>query len=756
MNLKGWLFYLFSIVIVNLYGQLPGISIQRAEGKITLDAILDEPEWRKADVAKDFRQYFPTDTALAKVKTEIRLTYDDQFIYIAAIVRSVANRNYVTPSLRRDFRGEANDGISIVFDTFKDKTNAFLFGVNPFGVQREGLIANGGDDFTLNWDNKWFSHVQIYEDHWIAEMAVPFKTIRFKENLDSWFVNFYTIDSHRAERSTWSPISRNFQITNIATNRELRWDQPLKHPGPNISVIPYLAAGKQRDFEKGTPTNNTLQVGGDAKIAVGPALNLDLTVNPDFSQVEVDQQVTNLDRFEIFFPERRQFFLENADLFSSFGVDGTRPFFSRRIGVTRSVTTGQNIQNMIYGGLRLSGKINNNTRVGLLNMQTGEDAENDLPSTNYTVATLQQKVFTRSNIGFVFVNKQAFQDSVNGDFTWSPMKYSRLGGVDFNLASKDNRWNGKAFYHHSFQQNNPDSAYAYGGFLNYSTPAISVELFGRNVGGNYNPEVGFVRRKDIRQIASTTWYNFYPKRGKIQSHGPGFDHDLVYNDNTIQADDAIAKGLNSSFNMGALDFDINFMYRVRWRSTANFNIRFRKEYTYLFSEFDPSGTNGPKLPAGTEYNPLMIVAQFNSDARKKLFVNLSTRSGEYFNGTRLNLQGTITYRYQPLGFASLDVAYNRINLPKPYNSADLFLIGPRIDLTFTKSLFWTTFVQYNSQIDNLNINSRLQWRFKPVSDFFLVYTDNYFAEVNRNGDFLYIGQPKFRALVMKFTYWINL
>jgi hypothetical protein len=720
----------------------PSVSIKRASAPIVLDAVLDEPDWQTAQVASHFMQFFPTDTVLGKAQTEIRLTYDEHFIYIGAKLNNLGPRKYVTPSLRRDFRGEANDGISIVLDTFKDRTNAFFFGVNPFGVQREGLVSNGGgtgdDDFTLNWDNKWYSEAKIYDDYWIAEIAIPFKTIRFKEGLTSWNVNFYRIDSEYAERTTWSPIPRNFDIVNLASLKELIWDEPLKKPGTNVSVIPYTALNTSRNFEKDLPTNTQLQIGGDAKIAVGPALNLDLTVNPDFSQVEVDQQVTNLDRFEIFFPERRQFFLENADLFSGFGVEGTRPFFSRRIGIARDTSTGQNIQNTIYGGLRLSGKINNNTRIGLLNMQAGKESEIKLPSTNYTVATIQQKVFARSNVGFIFVNKQAFQDSIGGEFTSRPESYSRTAGVDFNLASKDNRWTGKAFYHRSFDETKSDSAFALGGLLNYSDVKWDVLVFTRSVGANFNPEVGFVRRKDIRQLASTTWYNFYPRQSNLQSHGPGFDFDMVGNE-----------------TYGFLDWDYNLLYRFRWRTTARFNIRLRRQYTYLFNGFDPSGSGGLELQSGTDYKNNLIVGEFLSDARKKFFYIISSRIGQYFNGSLVNLEGVLTYRYQPWGFASLDFSYNRIRLPKPYNSADLFLIGPRVDLTFTRKLFWTTFVQYNSQINNLNINSRFQWRFKPVSDLFIVYTDNYLAE-SGNNEFLRIGQPKNRALVLKLTYWLNI
>lgn len=718
---------------------------------------MDEADWQSAQVASRFMQYFPYDTSLAKGQTEVRLMYDHENIYLFAKMHNLGPRTYVTPSLRRDFRGEANDGFTVVFDPFQDRTNGFVFGTNPFGVQREGLIANGGgvgqNDFSLNWDNKWYSASAIHDGYWVTEMAIPFKTLRFKEGLDKWFINFYRIDSQHAERSTWSPIPRNFDIVNMAFNRDLIWDRPLRTPGANISLIPYVAGGRARDFARGTPTTRNLDFGADAKVALGPALNLDLTVNPDFSQVEVDQQVTNLDRFEIFFPERRQFFLENADLFSSFGVEGTRPFFSRRIGVVRDESIGQNIQNAIPFGARLSGKITNNTRIGLLNMQAGRDVSIGLPSTNFTVATVQQKVFARSNFGFMLVNKQAFQDSVGGRFTRSPKNYNRVLGFDYNLASKNNRWNGKFFYHREFDEKRLDSAFATGGFINYGSVNWQVDVFVRNVGANYNPETGFVRRADFLQWAATVWRNFYPARGRVQSHGPGFDFDLLGNQRYTSIRTDVDLG---NLEIKLLDWDANLMYRIRWRSTANFNVRLRTEYTYLFFPFDPSGTQGQRLPANTDYRVPLLVASYVSDARKKFFFNVATRSGGYFNGTRLNLSGAINYRYQPYGFASLDFTFNRIQLPAPYNDANLFLIGPRLDFTFSRNVFWTTFFQYNSQIANLNINSRFQWRFKPVSDLFIVYTDNYLAESFANGRTFFVGPPRNRALVLKLTYWFNI
>ena len=726
---------IFSIVI-----QAQSINGVFTHQPIKIDGVLDEA-WSLADSAYDFNQYFPFDSSLAEAPTVAKILYDENYIYVLGIMYNKTGlRKYVTPSLRRDFRGAANDSFSVIFDPFKDNTNGILFGINPFGVRREGLIVNGGsgqNSLSLDWDNKWIGEVKQYDGYWLAEMAIPFKTLRYAKNQETWNINFYRVDSEYAERSTWSPIQRNFSIINMASLGTLEWDKPTGKPGVNISVIPYVAANAYRDYIEEGHDSDGFSFGTDLKYAITPGLNLDVTINPDFSQVEVDQQVTNLDRFEIFFPERRQFFLENADLFSSFGNRGTRPFFTRRIGVAQDTATGQNIQNKIPLGFRLSGKVNDALRLGVLSMQSEADKQNGLPSYNFSVLTLQQKLLARSSVNFLLVNKQTFESESNfntADFE----TYNRTIGTDFNLASADNLWNGKVFYHRSIEEKEGvEDPYASGLNLNYSNYALSVDVFSQVVGAGYNPTAGFVRRTGIRQLASTIQYDFFPERGKIQRHGPGFDFDMVGN-NTY----------------GFLDWDINLLYNIGFRNTAIFSSRFRRQYTYLFDPFDPSQSDALELPADTEYYNYQFVASYNSDARKKLFYEIRTRSGQYFNGYRWNLGGALSYRYQPLGFTSIDFNINRIVLPEPYNTETLFLVGPRFDLTFTKKLFLTTFFQYNSQIENMNVNARLQWRFAPVSDLFLVYTDNYFAY--QDDGFVRFGGSKIRAITFKLTYWFNL
>ncbi|TDQ14703.1 carbohydrate binding protein with CBM9 domain [Algoriphagus boseongensis] len=716
------------------------IQFKRVNKPIEIDGVIDE-EWAIADSAFNWMQYFPFDSSLAVNQSVAKVLFDDKNIYILGVMYSdKKEKEYVTPSLRRDFRGSANDNFTVIFDTFQDRTNAFTFGINPFGVQREGLVVNGGtgeSSFSLDWDNVWKGEARQYEGYWVAEMAIPFNTLRFNEGQTEWNINFYRIDSESAERSTWAPIPRNFTLFNLASLWVGNWEEPTKKGGKNLSVIPYISGNSSTNFEANTETKSGLSAGFDVKYGITPGLNLDLTVNPDFSQVEVDQQVTNLDRFEIFFPERRQFFLENADLFSNYGNRGTRPFFSRRIGVSRDESTGQNIESTIPFGARISGKANDNLRVGVLSMQVADDQTAGLPSYNYSMVSLQQKVFARSNISAFLVNKQTFQNPKEySDSLYN--EWDRTFGVDYNLASEDNRITGKFFYHQNINQAKVDSAFAAGIELQYSVPKWSLDMRAQAVGANYVPEVGFVRRTDIQQLAMTYRRSIFPSSGGVQRHGPGLDFDIVGND-----------------TYGFLDWDMNFLYDINWKSSARFSLRLRRQYTYLFNGFDPSGTGGLRLPANTEYTNNLFIARYESDERKKVSFNLSTRSGQYFNGTRINLEGGVQWRYQPLGFTSIDFAYNRIRLPKPYNSSNLFLIGPRFDFTFSKELFWTTFVQYNSQIDNVNINSRLQWRFAPVSDIFLVYTDNYLAEMNPDG-FIEFGGSKSRAIVFKMTYWLNL
>ncbi len=711
--------------------------IKRTTDLIRIDGVLDESVWQTAEVAGNFTQYFPFDSLPGESQSEVMMTYDDQFLYFAAKMYNLTpDRDYVLNSLRRDYRGNL-DGITLVLDPFQDNTNAFQFGINPYGVQREGLIVNGGqrgNDLSLSWDNKWYAEAVRHKDYWVAEAAIPFKTLRYANGSKRWNINIYRIDTEKGERSTWAPVPRNFILLSLAFMKELIWDEPLKSPGSNISVIPYIAGGGTQEFESGTTDSDvTGDVGGDAKVALGPGLNLDLTVNPDFSQVELDEQVTNLDRFELFFPERRQFFLENADLFQDFGHPFlARPFFSRRIGIARDTATGVNLQNSIHYGARLSGKLDADTRIGLLNMQAAKDESIGLPALNYTVGVVQRKVFARSSLGAIFVNKESFQNNTELD---SANKYNRVAGVDYNIRSGDGKWNGRVFYHKSFDNDKERDAFAQTGWISYQSKTWKYSWAHVYVGDNYNAEAGFVPRTGFLRINPDIGYNFFPSSGLFTRHEITGEIEYFWDDerNTDRL-----WGINydgSMFNTGRLSGSI------------------QRRYTYLFAPFDPSRTGSRELPEGTGYTYSLIQANFRSDARKLFSYVLSGSIGEYFNGERFNLATELNYRFQPFVALGLNVNYNRIVLPDDFATANLFLLGSRIDVTFTKRLFFTNFLQYNSQLDNINMNARFQYRFAPVSDLFIVYTDNYNTMDLENGGSL---NPVNRALILKLTYWLNL
>ncbi len=513
-------------------GARPHFTILKATDVIKIDGVLEEASWKEAHVTDEFIQQFPYDTSRSKVRTEFRATYDDHFIYFSGVAYDNKKGGYVVSSLRRDFRGPGLDGMSVILDTFQDVTNAFFFGLSPAGVQREGLISNGylkSTDLDLSWDNKWYSAVKIYDGYWVAEIAIPYTTIRFKAGSARWNVKFYRQDSKENERASWPFTPRFFEPGNLNFTGEMLWDQPLKHPGPNISIIPYVAAASSKDFANGTPSNTSTSAGGDAKIAVSSSLNLDLTVNPDFSQVEVDRQVTNLDRFEIYFPERRQFFLENADLFASYGHPNARPFFSRRIGVVRDSTTGLNVQNKILFGARLSGNLNRFYRIGFLNMQTASIPESDVPSYNYTVAAGQRRLGTNSNLRAIFVNRQEFSTST-GDFKLSGYHYNRTVGLDYNYSFDNNRWTGNIFYHKLFTEQDPGQQFAHGFNLTYFTQKFNFNWYHQIIGTNYEPAVGYVPRKGYKRISPSWTYLWYPASTVVNNHGPGGDMYYIWDD----------------------------------------------------------------------------------------------------------------------------------------------------------------------------------------------------------------------------------
>ena len=690
------------------------IHIGHTDEKIDLDGILDEETWKNAEGTGKFQRVTPTDTGYAIAQTRVMVAYDDANLYLAAICYDPTPGKRPVQSLRRDFTFMGNDNFALFLDTYNDQINGFGFYVSAAGVQYDHL-GYEGSKVNSSWDSKWRSNVKSYDDRWVAELSIPFRSLRYFEGDTVWGINFGRLDLKTNEKSSWAPMPRQFNHCDLAYTGTLIWDKPLKKSGLRFSLIPYVTGKVTKNNQAEESAKWDGGAGFDAKVMLSTSMNLDLTVNPDYSQVEEDRQRTNLDRFELFFPERRQFFLENSDLFANLGNANARPFFSRRIGLNVPV----------QAGMRLNGKLGEDWRIGLMDIQTGmKDA---IPASNYFVAALQRQVFSRSSIAGFLINKQLTDNS--NDSLYKGFDYNRIAGLEYNLASSDNRWTGKAFYHQSFYPGASADAATLSGSLNFSTQYLRASLATGWVGSDYISEVGYIRRAGYFEITPSLRYTFYPSSSKVLSHGPSLGFDIIY---------------DPEFQL--TDRQTNFGYNIGFRDRSQISLEVGEEYVLLDRPYDPTNTGGIPLDAGNSYNWVNGNIGFDTDSRKLFTLSLDAGYGGYYNGTRWSMSGSVGYRFQPYGSIAVAANYNSITLPDPFNSAELVLIGPKLDITFTDKLFLTTFIQYNNQIDNLNTNIRFQWRFAPVSDLFIVYTDNSYT-----GNF----SNKNRGLVVKLSYWFN-
>ncbi|MFT3934920.1 MAG: DUF5916 domain-containing protein [Chitinophagaceae bacterium] len=709
------------LVIAQKKNQAFQLHIQQSISTIEVDGADNEAAWHTADSTNRFYMVLPMDTSFANVQTMVKMTYDNHNLYLLAICYNERPGPYMVESLRRDFSFLKNDNFLLFMDPFDDKTNGFSFGANAAGAQWDGMMYEGGK-VDLSWDNKWQSVVRNYPDKWIFEAAIPFKSIRYKKGITEWGINFSRNDLKSAEKSSWAPVPRQFPTASLAYTGTLVWDKPPPEADMNISIIPYVLGGVSKDYENKQPSTFQKQAGVDAKIAISSSLNLDLTVNPDFSQVDVDKQVTNLNRYELFFPEKRQFFLENGDQFSNFGYASIRPFFSRRIGLNTHIDAGA----------RLSGKLDKNWRIGVMDIQTRENSATALPAQNFSVIALQRKVFARSNIGFIFIDKESLNyrpDTASHQPIYS--KYDRNFGLEYNLASANNLWTGKMLLLKSFNPNSHGQDLVQAGHLQYASRKWTILGQYEYVGTQYSAEVGYVPRRGYVKFNPSVAYNFFPKGGNILSHGPQIAGVYFYDTK-----------LHSTDNETVL----SYLFTFRDRSTITGSLI--NDYVKLLQPFDPTNTGKDSLQTGSRHNWNTAGIDIASRPQQLLTYTFSGRYGGYYaDGTKISFASDIGYRFQPFVSIIMSTSYNELRLPAPWGNTHFWLIGPRIDATLTNTFFITAFFQYNEQLKNMNLNTRVQWRYKPASDLFLVYTDNYYpAPLNvRN-----------RAFVLKWTYWWNL
>lgn len=706
---------------------------------IKIDGDLTDPAWSKAEIATNFWELFPNDKKKYQKKTVVRTAYDEKYIYVSA--ECFDTKPYIIYTLKRDSPETFDsDAFALVLDPIGERSNGFIFGVNPYNVQSEDLLsANSFNDLNFSWDNKWFSATKILEDRWIVEIAIPFKTLRFNDNNKNWGINFGRIDAKLNTVNMWTNVPVQFDGHDLGYTGQLVWDKAPPKNGTNLAIIPYLTGTTFNDKEEPQNSENKLNAGLDAKIALNSSLNLDLTVNPDFSQIEVDRQVTNLTRFNIFFPERRTFFLENADIFSEYGSPPFRPFYSRTIGLDAN---GNKVP--IGYGARVSGNITKSTRIGLMHIKTNKTDSSNY-SQHYTAFTFNQKVLARSIIKGYVLNRTG--DLNTQQKNENPMgQYGRNAGLELNYVSASgdvNLWGG---YHISQKPNitSDNRFYQFGG--GYFGKNLSAFIDYADFGTNYYADMGFINRIEnytikgpkyengdaivrlgFKQMYSELEYSIRPSNSKVNVHNFTLETFRVWNP-------------NGSFNEGSQAL----RYGIFFKNTSGFRFKIEKQSVNLLY-YTALPDDKPLEPG--QYQFWQGTLRYSSDSRKKLTIESRLTVGGFYNGTLQQCVTGISYRKQPWGNFAVNFEQNILRFPAGYGDNKLFLISPRIEINFSNSMFWTTFMQYNTQRNNYNINSRFQWRYSPMSDFFLVYTDNYFTDP--------FFKNKNRALVFKLSYWLS-
>jgi len=411
------LFFTFSILLILLPLVTNGEILNEADYSATIgftentpniDGIIHITEWKDAFTFNNFWDHWPSDSTQSKYQTEVKVTYDNDFLYFAVKLDD-NNKEKIIQTLKRDSEHEYwnSDAFAIIIDPSNSKSNGYIFGVNAGGAQFDGLVSVNGSYNSIdeNWDNIWYSDVSIADDHWEIEIAIPFSSLKFGQNSE-WGINFIRNDMKRNIYSTWTKFPTNFQGIDLGHTGNIVFQDLPATSSKKFVIIPSTLGSIERNNVDNIPTTASGNLGLDSKIAISSSLNLDVTVNPDFSQVEVDQQVTNLSRFNPYFPEKRNFFLENSDLFSNLGSGEARPIFTRKIGLK----DGENVP--IIMGTRLSGNANENLRIGLMDIQTAD--KGDISAENYAMGAIQQQILKRSNIKGFMINRQTVQ---NGSFS---------------------------------------------------------------------------------------------------------------------------------------------------------------------------------------------------------------------------------------------------------------------------------------------------------------------------------------------------
>jgi len=720
----------------------------RTETAPRVNGNLDDPAWASAPAISGFVQHEPFEGRPVSERTEVRILYDQDAVYLGAWLYDADPSGIVRGETRRDARIDDTDAFLIVFDTYHDRQNALVFGTTPAGIEYDGQVVREGTGsgiqssrqqggatagFNLNWDGSWEVATSADDRGWYAEFRIPFSTLRYGQGGEqTWGLNLARHIRRRNEQAFWAPVGRQFNLWRISGAGTLQGlEAPVRR---TVQLTPFSLSSASRDFPSaaaipdrcerlscrftvGDSSIAGVAFGADAKISVTPSLTLDLTYNTDFAQVEVDEQQVNLTRFNLFFPEKRPFFLENAGSFSvgsssQGGGQAVEMFFSRRIGIGPG-----GVPVPIVGGGRLTGKLAGLT-VGLLDIQT-DDVPGVVPANNYAVGRLVRELPNRSRIGAMVINRAA--TALDGDYNRTYVADGRLGlgqSVTLDGFGAVTETPSLAGREHALNLSGA-----------YNTRTWVLQSTYTEVGADFSPETGFLERSGYRFIslhalrhvrfANVAWLRELRPHVSYRGYW-GFD------------------GFNQTRN-------IHFDSHIELADGAFFSPAFNFTREGLQAPFEID--SGVVVPPGT-YDNVEAAWRWNSNEGAPVSINGGLDWGGFLSGTRRGVNNTLTVRAGAAFASSLRLSYNHLDLAE--GSFSTTLIALRLAYNVTPRMYLQSLVQYNEQAGSWSGNVRYGWLNTAGTGLFIVFNESHAAD--RWYD---VSGPLGRAVVVKFTRQFN-
>jgi len=679
------------------YSEEKIISASHIDSPVKLDGFLNEPFWKEALVASDFVQQEPLEGVDATEKTEVRVLYDEENLYLGVICFDQQPDKITHNELRVDGELESDDNFSVVLDTFDDKRGGFYFCTNPNGARLDGKltgsrgmrrISSSSSSFTrrrfdvnIDWNGIWDVAAKVTEQGWSAEIVIPFKTLRFSyDEIQEWGINFKRDIARKNEQALWTSWSRDdglMQLTKAGVLNNLKEIQR----GSKIEFIPYTYAGLEK--EEGEMDKN-FKGGIDIKYPLTSDLTLDLTTYTDFAQIESDRTMINLTQFDIIYPEKRDFFLEGSEIFN-FSSHFTTPFYSRNIGLTldRELVP-------IIAGAKVTGKAGS-YNLGILTMQTDHKDVN--PSTNYSVVRIKKDIFEKSSIGIIATN--LYDNNKHKDQTF---------GIDFIYKSNTFLKNKNLEISADLAENNSGADYGTRAGrvqVRYPNDILDLFLYYKNVGENYEPEMGFVQRNGVQQYMTRNSFSPRPNIPYIkQLHFVPLNLS-VYND--------------MSGRLETREIEVS-PFGFTTKTEDIFNVTISNTYEYLKEEFNIF--RDITIPLG-DYEWSNYGTSLITNPNRWVSMNVRYQWGDFYNGTKNTAETAMNVKFNRYVSFTSEIAYSDLTINA--RSFDTREYSLRLNTNVSTRLNARTYIQWNNEDKIANLNFRIHFIPQIGSDIYFVY-----------------------------------